>query len=215
MRFEVLWYKPDLEAVGFKQKYLDTVKCVDSQRAIEVTPVAIRAASGHDFRIDTGRQNVTTIEPGRVRLFFHKVTKGGAAAIASILKHGLWRNCGIRTEAFFSGRFPHDDKYLCAINNTEDRKFQCHRSDEIVNMDCCYIHQPFVKGTWVLVDAEKWQGEGNQAHWNMTTNHPTTKTVVAPKFIIATFRGNQGPPDLEARKMGSHNEFGSQRNRSF
>ena len=66
MRFEVLWYKTDLEVVGSKRKDLNTTKCVDSQRAMEVTPVAIRAASGHEYRTDTGQQNVTSIEKGRV-----------------------------------------------------------------------------------------------------------------------------------------------------
>ena len=73
VRFDVLWYKPDLKVVGFKNTALDVEKCVDSRRAMEITPVAIRAAVGHEFRLDIGWEHVTTIEPGRLRLFFTKL----------------------------------------------------------------------------------------------------------------------------------------------
>ena len=86
-----------------------------------------------------------------------------------------------------SGSFPHSDNFISAINNPEDLQFCCTWSGDTVDMNVPYVHQPYAKGTWLLIDAEKSQGAGNNAFWNMTTDHPITKAVISPLYIVAIF----------------------------
>ena len=58
-----------------------------------------------------------------------------------------------RTETFMPGSFPHDNNFISAINNPEDLKFTCTWSGDTVDMNVPYVHQPFVKGTWILIGA--------------------------------------------------------------
>ena len=77
--------------------------------------------------------------------------------------------------------------FSSATYDIEQLKFVCDWSYQRIDMDKQYVYKPDHKCPWVLVDAAKWQGDGNALLWDITTEYPTTKNGIAPHFILAIF----------------------------
>ena len=112
------------------------------------------------------------------------MSNGDVNAPASILKYSIWSNYGNRTETFLSGSFQHANNFISAINNPEDLQFK--RWVRRYSGHKYSIHPPaIVKSVCILIDAEKYQEAGSNAFWNITAEHPITKVVSSPTYIVA------------------------------
>ena len=121
-RFEVIWFKRDLEQLGIEVPCTQT--CIECDAALEATPIGIRAAYGASFYQDLMSSNVSLIPKRTARLLFHKEARFDDS-VETIMRDGVWPNAGGRHQICMSGSIPYINCWLDHVNSPSDMCWTC------------------------------------------------------------------------------------------
>lgn len=187
VRFESIWLKEDLLQLEIEDRLSETETFINLPPITEATPVGIRAISGTEFGQDLISTNVTWIPEFTAIFMFHKVVRFGAESLASIFRNGLYPNCNRRHESFMFGGVPFPNSWIRAVKDPGKLKFVCWWSNITVDMGKPYVYQPNTNGTWLFLDLRVMIEARIGVYWQMTGGFGTTKDMVPPWFIVATY----------------------------